>query len=226
MAVPRIARFLCAGLPHHVTQRGNRRGQVFFSDADHQTYLALLREYSVRHEVAVLAYCLMPNHVHLVLVPAAIDSLPLSLGPMHLRYAQRLNRMKSWKGHVWQGRYFASVLDEQHCWAAIRYVERNPVRAGLVRRAERYLWSSASAHCGLSKDPVLTIESGWRKRMEGIGDWCAWLREGEDAQMLDTLRKNSSKDLPCGSDEFIDKLEQASGRRLRAGRRNKGSRLL
>jgi putative transposase len=207
-----------------VTQRGNRRGQVFFSDADQQTYLALLREYTIKHQVAVLAYCLMPNHVHLVLVPATRDSLPLSLGPLHLRYAQRLNRMKSWKGHVWQGRYFASVLDERHCWAAIRYVERNPVRAGMVQRAENYRWSTASAHCGLRKDAVLTAESDWQKQLASIGDWSAWLDEGDDAQELEVLRKNAGKDLPCGSDEFIEKLEMSSGRRLRGGRRSKRSR--
>lgn len=223
MSVPRVARFLCAGLPHHVTQRGNRREQVFFSDADHQTYLALLREYTIKHQVAVLAYCLMSNHVHMVLVPAARDSLPLSLGPLHLRYAQRLNRMHSWKGRVWQGRYFASVLDERHCWAAIRYVERNPVRAGMVQRAENYRWSSASAHCGMRQDAILTNESGWLKQVESIGEWSAWLSEGDDAQKLDVLRKNARRDLPCGSDEFIEKLELNSGRRLRGGRRREGS---
>lgn len=226
LAVPRIARFLCAGLPHHVTQRGNRRGQVFFSDADHQTYLALLHEYTIKHQVAVLAYCLMPNHVHLVLVPAARDSLPLSLGPIHLRYAQRVNGMKGWNGHVWQGRYFASVLDKRHCWAAIRYVERNPVRAGMVQCAESYRWSSASAHCGLRKDAILATEPEWQRQIAGIANWSAWLAEGDDARELSVLRKNASKDLPCGSDEFIDELELSSGRCLRTRRRNRESRPL
>lgn len=192
---------------------------MFFSDADHQTYLALLREYTADHQVAVLAYCLMPNHVHLVLVPAAKESLPRSLRHVHVRYAQRLNRQRDWKGHLWQGRYFASVLDERHCWAAIRYVERNPVRAGMVERAENYPWSSASAHCGLQKDPLLTNEPRWQRQFEAIGDWSAWLAEGDATLELGLLRKNATKGLPCGSEEFITSLESASGRRLRDGRR-------
>jgi putative transposase len=219
--MPRIARFVCAGLPHHVTQRGNHRAQVFFSDADHQTYLALLREYTILHKVAVLAYCLMPNHVHLVLVPAAAESLPRSLRHVHVRYAQRLNRQRNWKGHLWQGRYFASVLDERHNWAAIRYVEYNPVRARMVPTAEIYPWSSASAHCGLRKDALLTNEPCWQRQFEAIGNWSAWLAQGDDTRELDILRKNTTKGLPCGSDDFITSLESASGRRLRDGRRKK-----
>lgn len=224
--VPRIARFVCAGLPHHVTQRGNRRGRVFFSDADHQTYLALLREYTVKHQVAVLAYCLMPNHTHLVLVPATTPALQSTLRPLHLRYAQRINRARNWKGHLWQGRYFASVLDDRHCWAAIRYVERNPVRAGMLARAEDYRWSSAASHCGLQRDTVLTTEKHWQRQFEGIGNWSAWLAEGDENQELETLRKHACKGLPCGSDEFIDRLESSTGRRLRDGRRGKGLRPL
>lgn len=224
--MPRIARFVCAGLPHHVTQRGNRRGRVFFSDADHQTYLALLREYTVKHEVAVLAYCLMPNHTHLVLVPTTTHALQFTLRPLHLRYAQRINRAKDWKGHLWQGRYFASVLDEPHCWAAIRYVERNPVRAGMLARAEDYPWSSAASHCGLQRDTILTTERHWQRQFEGVGNWSAWLAVSDESLVLETLRKHTRKGLPCGSDEFIDKLESTTGRRLRDGRRAKGLRPL
>ena len=212
--VPRIPRFICSGLPHHVTQRGNHRAQVFFSDADYQTYLALLREYTVNHGVAVLAYCLMPNHVHLVLVPGVKESLPLSLRHVHVRYAQRLNRQKDWKGHLWQGRYFASVLDERHCWAAIRYVERNPVRAGIVEAAESYPWSSAGGHCGYRHDPLLTNEPAWQRQVNAIGDWSAWLAAGDRPTEINALRRNASKGLPCGSEGFLSRLESMSGRRL------------
>lgn len=192
---------------------------MFFSNADHLTYLALLREYTVQHQVAVLAYCLMPNHVHLVLVPAVRDSLPRALRHVHVRYAQRINRQRNWKGHLWQGRYFASVLDERHCWAAIRYVELNPVRANLVATAESYPWSSASAHCGLHKDSLLTTDPCWQRHFAAIGDWSAWLSQGNDSLEINTLRKNSTTGLPCGSDEFITQLEAATGRRLHDGRR-------
>jgi putative transposase len=132
-----------------------------------------------------------------------------------------LNRQRNWKGHLWQGRYFASVLDERHCWAAIRYVERNPVRAGMVPTAESYPWSSAGAHCGLRKDALLTTEPHWQRQFEAIGNWSAWLAGDDETQELGILRKNATKGLPCGSEEFITSLESASGRRLRDGRRKK-----
>ena len=224
--MPRIARFVWPGLPHHVTQRGNRRGPVFFSDADYQTYLSLLREYSTQHEVEVLAYCLMPNHVHLILIPVAKNSLALSLRRVHTRYAQRINRSMQWKGHLWQGRYFSSVLDEHHCWAAIRYVERNPLRARMVAKAEDYPWSSARAHCGHRQDPLLTRNDRWLQQIEGIGDWSAWLAESDDENMVDALRRSARRGLPCGSDEFVNRLEWTSGRRLQERRRAKGVRPL
>ena len=187
--MPRGRRIIFPGVPHHVTQRGNRREQVFFCDADRTAYLAWLHEYTRDHGVAVLAYCLMPNHVHLVAVPSDEDALHRVLRPLHTRYAQRVNRAFGWQGHVWQGRFFASALDEAHLWAAIRYVERNPVRARLVESAEDYPWSSASSHCGLWRDPLLSVE---------------------------TLRQHAARGLPCGSDTFIDGLEARSGRSLRS----------
>ena len=157
--MPRAARFVLPGVPHHVTQRGNRRGQVFFSDADRRAYLAWLHADAQRHGLEVLAYCLMSNHVHLVVVPAGPRSMEHALRHLHMRYAQRLNRMKGWKGHLWQGRYFSAPLDEPYFWTAIRYVERNPVRAGLVARAEDFPWSSARAHCESAWDPLLEHKS-------------------------------------------------------------------
>ena len=213
--MPRFARVVCAGVSHHVTQRGNRRGQVFFTRDDRQAYLQWLQEYTGKHEVDVLAYCLMTNHVHLVVVPTTEHALHRVLKPLHMRYAQRVNRARGWKGHVWQGRYFSAVLDESYLWAAIRYVERNPVRAGIVDRAENYAWSSARAHCGLSSDPVLSAKSPWQRQFEGIGDWSAWLAEGDEQQSLEMLRQYADKGLPCGSATFIEMLEKSTGRLLR-----------
>ncbi|HEU0226081.1 MAG TPA: transposase [Steroidobacteraceae bacterium] len=213
--MPRHARFVHPGAPHHVTQRGNRREQVFFTEADRRAYLRWLRKYADTYGVEVLAYCLMNNHVHLVAVPANKDSLQRTLRHLHMRYAQSLNRRKDWKGHVWQGRYFASVLDEPHFWAAIRYVERNPVRAGLVGRAEDYRWSSARAHCGLCSDSVLSLNNQWQHQFAGISDWSAWLAAGDDLRGINELRASTSKGLPCGSRQFVDSLEAAAGRALR-----------
>ena len=150
--MPRLARTVFARVPHHITQRGNRREDVFFTEDDRKAYLNWLLEYCDQYSVDILAYCLMTNHVHIVAVPGTEDSLQRVLKPLHMRYAQRINRAHGWKGHVWQGRFFSSPLDEVYVWAAVRYVERNPVRAKMVRKAENYPWSSAAGHCKLKTD--------------------------------------------------------------------------
>lgn len=213
--MPRSTRIIYADIPHHVTQRGNRRGQVFFSNADYQAYLHWLREYCAKLDVAVIAYCLMTNHVHLILVCKAKAAMPRLLKALNARFARRVNRMREWSGHLWQGRYFSSALDGPHFRAAVRYVERNPVRAGLVNRAEDYPWSSAFAHCGLGRDPVLTGDSRWLRHLNDITDWSAWLAAGDDQKALKTLRDRARTSLPCGSNEFIESLEAEHGRALR-----------
>lgn len=213
--MPRLARTVCAGVPHHITQRGNRRGDVFFSDEDRRTYLTWLKDYASKYKLDILAYCLMTNHVHLVVVPGTAESLQRALKPLHMRHAQRINRARSWSGHLWQGRFFSSALDETYLWAAIRYVERNPLRAGMARKAEDYRWSSASAHCGLRRDPVLSGKAAWRRQLARIGDWSAWLAEGDEADELNVLRRNVDKGLPCGSERFVERLEASTGRVLR-----------
>jgi putative transposase len=213
--MPRTSRVVFPNLPHHVTQRGNRRGDVFFSNDDRRSYLALLREYTAKHSVEVLAYCLMPNHVHLVLVPATSSGLEHVLRPVHMRHAQRMNYWREWSGHLWQGRFFSSPLDETYLWNAIRYVELNPVRAGLVCQPGDYSWSSAAARCYAGVDANLTRDPGWQRRFAAIGDWSAWLGTGPDQMSLETLRRQVNKGLPCGSDGFVDQLEQVSGKCLR-----------
>ena len=212
--MPRLARTVCARVPHHISQRGNRREAVFFTDDDYHAYLAWLKDYAEKHAVEILAYCLMTNHIHLIAVPASEDGMEKALKPLHMRYAQRINRSQGWKGHLWQGRFFSSALDDDYLWAAVRYVERNPVRARMVRKAENYRWSSASAHCGLKPDPVLTRKPSWQKQFESIGDWSAWLAEGDETQRLEVLRRNVDKGLPCGPEKFIQKLEKLTGRAL------------
>ncbi len=212
--MPRRSRTVFAGLPHHVTQRGNRRGDVFFTDEDRETYLRWLAEYCEAHKVEIVAYCLMTNHIHLVAVPDTDEGLVRVLRPLHMRYAQRVNRAQGWSGHLWQGRYFSSPLDDTYLWAAVRYVERNPVRAGIERRADAYRWSSAAAHCGKRADPLLSHQSRWGKRFADVDDWAAWLSQGDEEDELMVLRRNVNKGLPCGSDRFINKLGQSAGREL------------
>lgn len=208
--MPRAARIVIPQVAHHVVQRGNRRSRVFFTAADARYYLALLRQFSRRAKVEVLAYCLMPNHVHLVAVPPARDALARMLRPVHLLHAQRLNRARGWTGHLWQGRYFACAMDEHHLWAAIRYVERNPVRAGLVRDAASYPWSSARAHCAGVGDPVLTEQPEWLSRIAGITDWPLWLTQ-DDEERTGRLRRAVRIGRPCGTPEFLAELERTTG---------------
>jgi putative transposase len=162
--MPRLARTVFADVPHHVTQRGNRKENVFFVYNDYRTYLEWLGQYSQEYGVEILAYCLMTNHVHLIVIPRKTDSLEKTFKPLHMRYAQWINRRKGWKGHLWQGRYFSSPLDEHYMWASIRYAELNPVRARMVDRAEDYSWSSAAAHCGR-----LVIVASCRRELHRIG---------------------------------------------------------
>lgn len=212
--MPRQARTVFSGIPHHITQRGNRREDVFFNDEDRLAYLAWLQQYCLVFDVEVLAYCLMSNHIHLVAVPASDDGLQRVLKPLHMRYAQRINRARGWTGHLWQGRFFSSPLDDAYLWAVVRYVERNPVRAAMVQRAEQYRWSSAAAHCGGHADALLNTGSDWGRKFLAATDWSAWLAEGDDDDALRTVRRNIDKGLPCGSDEFVSQLGQQAGRLL------------
>ena len=213
--MPRIPRPVFPGVPHHITQRGNRHENVFFSDGDRAAYLGWLAHYCVRFNVQVLAYCLMTNHVHLVAVPECESALESLFRPLHTRYARRINRARGWTGHLWQGRFFSSALDEKYLLAAIRYVERNPVRAGIVRRAEDYKWSSARAHCQVADDYVLTKDLTWRHEMSSIGDWSQWLAELDQHEELAVLRQHVERGLPCGTEDFVRGLEQQSGQMLR-----------
>ena len=213
--MPRVARSVFPGVPHHVTQRGNRREDVFFSDGDRATYLGWLAHLCARFRVEILAYCLMTNHVHLVAVPTSENALEKVFRPLHTRYAQRINRARGWTGHVWQGRFFSSALDERYLWTALRYVERNPVRAGVVQRAEDYRWSSAPAHCTLAHDYVLTKDRAWLSQLDSIGNWSKWLAEPDQHEELAVLRQHVERVLPCGTEDFVRGLEQQSGQMLR-----------
>ena len=211
--MPRLARTVFPNIPHHITQRGNRREDVFFTDKDREVYLKWLGEYCKKWKVDILAYCLMTNHIHLILRPTTKEGLQRALKPLHMRYAQRINKSKGWKGHLWQGRFFSSPLDEAYTWSALRYVERNPVRAKMVEKSEDYPWSSASFHCGLVKNPLLTPS-----HLEDVisqEKWSDWLALPESEKTIHVLRRNIEKGLPCGADEFIEKLEKLANKPLK-----------
>lgn len=217
--MPRIARVVVPELPHHVSQRGNRQADVFLDQHDHRRYLSLLAKYADRHGVAIWAYCLMTNHVHFVGVPAAAASLGRTFRDAHQAYASWLNGKMGQSGHLWQGRFFSCVLDDRHLWAAVSRragMERNPVRAGLVARAEDWPWSSAGAHCGLRDDPLLSpIRMPW-----AVPDWSAYLCDEDEADTA-AIRRQTRTGRPWGADAFIKTLESSLGRILHPRKRGR-----
>ena len=209
--MPRMARLVVPGLPHHVTQRGGRRQRTFFDDSDYLAYLDLIRKTKATSGVDIWAYCLMPNHVHLVAVPEREDSLAALLRVAHHRYARRVNAAHGWCGHLWQERFHSFVMDETHLMAAVRYVELNPVRAGFCRHAEEWPWSSVRAHLRGRDDGVVNVQP----MREQVSDWRSYLDLSEPPETVDALRSHSRTGRPAGSAAFIAALERLSGRNLR-----------
>lgn len=212
--MPRVARIVLPGQPHHITQRGNNRQDVFFVDDDRRVYLDLLQDHCAQYAFTVLGYCLMNNHIHLVGTPTREDSLAKAIGRTHFRYSQYINRMHRRSGHLWQNRFFSCALDEAHYWRTLCYVERNPVRARIVRVAWRYPWSSASAHASGTDPKGLLDMSDWSKARDSER-WKSALRLPEDESDVAAIRLNTHRGRPLGTDAFLSKLEHRLGRRLR-----------
>jgi len=217
----RLARVVVPGYPHHVTQRGNRRQQTFFSKEDYQAYIDLMAEWCEECGVAIWAYCLMPNHVHLIAVPEDEDGLRRAIGEAHRRYTRRVNFREGWRGHLWQGRFASFVMDDEHLLAAARYIELNPVRAKIVRKPHRYPYSSARAHLEGRDDQLVTA----RPLLEMIGDWSRFLSSAVAAEEQESLRRHERTGRPLGSKRFVSKLERLLDRPLhprKAGRPARG----
>lgn len=198
----RMARIVAPGLPHHVVQRGNRRQDVFFGEEDRKGYLRILQEQTQNYQVKVWAYCLMSNHIHLIVVPDKVEDLAMAIGETHKKYTRMVNFREGWRGYLWEGRFKSFVLDEKHVYAAVRYVERNPVRAGIAARAEDYRWSSALAHVQRRGHPLL----GDFYLLEEIDDWSEYLRQEEEQEDLKLLRRHGSVGRPPGRPEFLRKI--------------------
>lgn len=209
--MPRTARLVVEHVPYHITQRGNRRQNVFFTDDDRRQYLAWLRDYSERYDLELLAYCLMSNHVHLVAIPHRLQSIARVLQTLHMRHSQSVNASQGWSGHLWQGRFFSTALDDAHLWAAVRYTELNPVRAGIVESAQDYPWSSAAFHLGLRADRCINTSSQWGSAVER---WAEALSLPDDEQMTALIRSRTRTGFPCGDGAFLARMAAASGRDL------------
>lgn len=204
----RMARVTAVGQPHHIIQRGNRRQNVFFKSEDKVTYLKILNLQSKLFELETWAYCLMDNHIHIIAVPKKEDSMTRAIGETHQLYTRMINFREKWHGYLWQGRFKSVPLDQGHLYAAVRYVERNPVRAGLVKNAEDYFFSSARAHVYHEKAAVLSRFY----LMDEIRDWSGYLREGEKEEEINRIRKHTETGRPLGSDSYLRWLENSLGR--------------
>lgn len=206
----RIARVIAQGYPHHIIQRGNRNQQTFFCDDDYLAYIELMAHWCSRYDVDIWAWCLMPNHIHLIAVPHSEEGLARAIGEAHRRYTRMINFRENWRGHLWQDRFASYLMDEQHLLAAARYIEMNPVAANLVRSPEEYRWSSVHAHLAGENDELVNVAP----LLEMVPDWRGFLRLLSSDE-TDQIHRHERTGRPAGSSGFIEKMEKILGRTLR-----------
>ncbi len=214
--MPRHARIIVPDYPHHITQRGNYRQDVFDDDNDRKRYLAWVGEYSCRCNLSILSYCLMTNHVHFIVIPKDEDSVARTFNTAHMRYAQYRNKKIGATGHLWQGRFFSCVMDERRLTATAKYIERNPVRAHIVKRPYEYTWSSAKDHVNNARSSIIDT-SGLFSYMEiEQSKWKNFIDTPDNADDASNIRKHTMTGRPLGNESFINKLEKRLGERLHA----------
>ena len=205
----RLARMVIPGVPHHVTQRGNRRERIFFEAGDEQIYLDLMSAQLERHRVECWAYCLMPNHVHLILTPSDEVGLARAVGEAHRRYTAFISTRGGWTGHLFQARFASVAMDEDHLISAFRYVALNPVKAKLVDAVEKWQWSSAGAHMAGRDSKHVRVAPA----LDRVGDFAAFLADatGGEAMWADVL-KAERVGRPVGAKAWVERLEAAYDR--------------
>ena len=216
----RIARVVAAGYPHHIIQRGNRRQQAFFAEGDYDEYLNLLKKYSNRFKVDILAYCLMPNHIHLIVIPHKDGNLARAIGETHRNYTRFINFREKWRGYLWQGRFSSYVLDEKYLLAATRYILLNPVKAGITKKPWDYKWASTRHHMKIAND--FLVKDSLLKGV--IDNWKVFLDTSIDDNDANLIQLHERTGRPLGSNTFIEKLEfilKTNLKKKRAGRKKK-----
>lgn len=206
--MPRAARIVIPGIPHHITQRGNRCQRVFFSDDDKALYLRFLSKRAEKSGLILWAYCLMDNHVHHVAIPRKETSLAEAIGETHKAYTKVVNEREGWKGFLWQGRFSSYPMDEPYLYRAMRYDELNPVRAKVVENAVDYCWSSARAHVLGEKNPLLAQNPLGMNGQE----WAAYLNEGLIESEISLFRDHSRSGTPLGDEDFLKRTERQGTR--------------
>jgi len=207
--MPRIARIIGVGYPHHIVQRGNNREKVFLDRGDYERYLSFLSKYSEEREAAVLAYCLMPNHIHLLVRPSKVEALPKMMQGITLSYSKYFNGENGRTGRLWECRYYSTVVDgDSYLWSVSKYIENNPVRAGMVKRPEDYLYSSAKAHILEKKDPLLK-EPLFDK--SEVNEYRRFVRSEQERIVIEEIRKQTRSGKPLGGAEFLLTLSERLG---------------
>jgi putative transposase len=206
-----ILRFVVPLYAHHVCERGVRKEPTFHDDSDYLVYIRVLKKGCTKYKVEIWAYCLMTNHVHLVAVPENEKSISQTLHYAHSQYSRYFNAKYGFSGHVFEKRPDVCVMDDEHASNAIRYIERNPVRAGMIERAEKYLWSSAAAHCGLRDDILLSANC---PLIGVVENWSEWLRIDDTEEDKTAIREHTSKGRIWCSPEMLRQLEQITGKSL------------
>ena len=213
--MPRIARVVAIKYPHHITQRGNYRQKIFSDDADRKKYLSLLKNESRRYGLIILAYCLMPNHVHFIGVPEKEDSMAKTFKYAHMKYSQYYNKRTHTQGHLFQGRFFSSLMDELYTIACARYIERNPVRAKMTETPTSWRWSSAKTHCKQDEYDELGVNKLFGYIEYDQQGWKKFIELPDDTEELIQIREHTRKGRPLGDNGFLEKLETKLNRVLK-----------
>lgn len=207
--MPRIARIVNEGYPHHIIQRGNNRQKVFFDNQDRKTYLQLLKKYSSECGCKIHAYCLMDNHIHFLSVPKEKKSLARTMQKLSLRYTQYFNKKRGRTGRLWECRFYSSIVDKDNYLLSVcRYIERNPVRAGLVKDAIQYRWSSILVNTTVGR--VSFIDPIWKKYI-GLKQYRRYLLEPENEDEIKFIIDNTKKGWPIGKEDFRNCLGKEMG---------------
>jgi len=210
--MPRVARIVAKGYPHHVMQRGNNKQVTYFEDEDYRVYLELFEKYRKKHDLDVISYCPMPNHVHFSVIPKEEHSLAKVFQSCHMRYAQYFNEKYDRTGHLWQCRFYSCPMDNRHLYLAVKYIENNPVRAKRVQNPEDWKWSSARTHLKGEKSIITLTDAN---KLMNICDWEAYLNEQENSTEMEMMRNHTFSGKPLGNPSFIESLYKTFGDRVK-----------
>jgi putative transposase len=213
--MPRIARVVVPGYPHHITQRGNYKQDIFSDKSDRKKYLSFIKHESKQHGLTILAYCLMSNHVHFIGVPKKENSLANVFKYAHMKYSQYYNKKKNLRGHLFQGRFYSCAMDELHALACARYIERNPVRAKSAKKPYFYEFSSAKVHCGMERFDDLGVNMFFEYVDEEQINWINFIEEEDREGQMKEIRQKTRSGRPIGPTGFIEKIEKKLGKSLR-----------